>query len=161
MTYKQKMISMILGAVIILIIVGIWSIVPRLFNEQKERFDDIECSRLEVVDKEGKRVGLLTTSERARSSYISSKSQEHALILRNISGYNLGEMSNIMSVSHQPKKKKPAIELTTIGQPTINLYNSTDTEAITVFTLGRIFGSHLVIYDKEGNKRWSQFKSKD
>ena len=59
MTYKQKMISMILGAVIILIIVGIWSIVPRLFNEQKERFDDIECSRLEVVDKEGKRVGLL------------------------------------------------------------------------------------------------------
>ena len=55
MNYKQKLLYTLLGAVIMLVGIGVGSIVsPPLVAERNAVFDEIVCTKLTVVDKTGK-----------------------------------------------------------------------------------------------------------
>ena len=163
MIHKQKILSIILGAVIIL---AIWAIVPRLFTGEKKTLDHIVCSRLEVVNRQGKRTALLNAREGFHNLYIADKVGGHAIILSNYKGSYSGYSSGYSSVSinrHSQVRRNifepdDQIDITTLGQPNITLKNGANTTTISVLTRKSLLGSAF-IKDNEGNLAWSQFNS--
>ena len=75
MNHKQKLGYTVLGTVTMLIGLGVGAIVsPPLIAQRNGVFDEIECSKLTVVDKTGKPAVLLATSGTGSSVTVFDKS---------------------------------------------------------------------------------------
>ena len=82
MNYKQKLGYTVLGAVIMLVGLGLGTIVsPPLIAQRNGVFDEIECSKLTVVDKSGERAIDLSTNPLGRSITVYDTSGKPAVDL--------------------------------------------------------------------------------
>ena len=82
MNQKQRFGYTFLGAVIMLVGIGLGSIVsPPLIAQRDGVFGEIECTKLRVVDKAGKTAVLLATTEDGNYVTVTNKAEEPAITL--------------------------------------------------------------------------------
>lgn len=82
MSNKQKLGYMIIGALIMLIGIGLGAIVsPPLIAQRNEVFDEIQCATIRIVDKKGKTAIFLDSSEHENHIKVYDKAGKTAILL--------------------------------------------------------------------------------
>ena len=120
MNQKQKFGYTVLGALIMLVGIGIGSIVsPPLIAQGDGVFDEIKCTKLTVVDKAGKPAVALATSEDGNRVTVTDKAGKPAFVL------STDEEGNRVTVADKA------------GKPAVALAANKD-------------GNHVVVIDKAG-----------
>ena len=170
MNYKQKLGYTVLGAVIMLIGLGLGAIVsPPLIAQRNGVFDEIECSKLTVVDRSGERAidlstnllgNTITVYDREGNQRVGLLVDDESSIvyLKNKLG-NTGvglasEEDNVITV--YDKLSKPAVTLHS-ADIMGNGMLITDKAGSTAIQLesGTTYGNSISVWDKAGQISWS------
>ena len=146
MNRKQKFGYTFLGALIMLVGIGVGAIVsPPLVAQRDGVFGEIECTKLRVVDKAGKTAIGLTASEDGNVIVVFDKAGKTAI------GLTASEDGNLVSVYD---KTKLAIRVGTMGTANlVSVYNKAGETAIGLAASED--GNAILVFDKVGGVKWN------
>ena len=144
MNYRQKLGYTVLGAVIMLIGLGIGAIVTTPLVAQNDGlFDEIQCSRLTVVDNYGKPAVILSSNE----------VDGNFMLLYNLAGKRAAVLladDNRAKLSLYNQAGKDAVRLESFdGSRDIALYDESGNKAIGLIA-AEDFGRMVQVFNKEG-----------
>ena len=170
MNHKQKLGYMVLGAVIMLVGLGLGAIVsPPLIAQKYNLFDEIRCSKITVADKydkpaivlssdeatgngivlfnqAGKQAAILHASEDGNSLGIYNPAGKHAV--------SLGSSETGSDIALLNEEEQMAISLLVdkeLGR-LVAVLNEEGVEAIRLGSLNKIGSNNIALFDKAGEK---------
>ena len=146
MNYKQKFSYTVLGAVIMLVGIGVGSIVsPPLIAQRDGAFGEIECTKLIVVDKAGKPAIRLDAVEDGNGVIVYDKVGKAAIQLSSLKPNN--------GVVIYDKAEKTGIVLTA-GEEGNHIALSDKAEKTGIVLIAGEKGNHAVVFDEAGEIKW-------
>ena len=166
MNHKQKLGYMVLGAVIMLVGLGLGAIVsPPLIAQRNGVFDEIECSKLTVVDKNDKLAIILAANEDENgivllnqagtmSARLSADKDGSSLGLFNAEGEQsialLGtEKGGIVALYDGDGQKGIYLVVNELAR-FITVFNEEGKEAISLSSLNQVGDNRITVFDTEG-----------
>ena len=149
MNHKQKLGYTVLGAVIMLVGLGIGAIVsPPLIAQSDGVFDEIRCSKLTVVDKNGKPAIVLATIEGLNGVTIFDKAGKIAINL-----VSLNRRGNSITVANRAGGPAIFLGVTEDGNY-VFVVNKAGKQAVGLSSDNEL-GNFVTIYDGAGNIKWT------
>ena len=170
MNYKQKLGYTALGAVIMLVGLGLGAIVsPPLIAQKDGALDEIQCSRLTVVDKTGQSVVAMGTDEEGRNTitlfnevgkeavHLFADKQQTSVKISRPSGteaIHLFGAERLGAILLDDDAGKIAVSLSVADKVTrgVLLFDEEGESAVTLTS--NILGNNVTVYDSAGNKKW-------
>ena len=171
MNHKQKLSYTVLGAVIMLVGLGLGTIVsPPLIAQRNGVFDTVRCNQLAVVDKYGKPVVAIVPGEEDGNgiALYNPNGEMGAVLHASDAGNNLllynqtGEEAAVTVGSNEQgskvvllnKKGETQIALIAVSGDgrVITLYNEDGKEAIALTSFNNFDMNSVNVYDKAGQK---------
>ncbi len=145
MNHKQKLGYTVLGAVIMLIGIGVGSIVsPPLIAQRNGVFDEIQCTTLTMVDKAGNPAIDLFARDEVNGIIAFDKSGKPAISL-----LSAEEGVNGIAI-YSPAGEEAVILVATEQQSEIDIYNPAGVKAIKLFSDSEILANGVTVYNQTG-----------
>ena len=143
MNYKQKLGYTFLGAAIMLVGLGIGAVVsPPLIAQRNGVFDEIECSKLTVVDRNGERAIDLSTNILGNTITVYDREGNQRV------GLLVDDESSIVYLKN--KFGNTGIGLAAEDDNVITVYDKLSTPVVTLHS-SDIIGNGMLITDKAGS----------
>ena len=170
MNYKQKLGYIVLGAVIMLVGLGLGTIVsPPLIAQKDGALDEIQCSKLTVVDKAGQPAIVMGTDEESRNTITlfnqAGKEVVHLYAAKQQTSVKISRPSGTQAIHLFGAKRlgaivldddagKAAVSLSVAHKVTrgVLLFDEEGESAVTLTS--NILGNNVTVYDSAGNKKW-------
>ena len=152
MNHKQKLGYTVLGAVIMLVGLGIGAIVsPPLIAQRNGMFDKITCRELVVTDENGnKAIALVSTEEAGNGIITYNPTGEPTVVLV------ATEQQSEVSISNRMGTKAISLlsdSITPSGN-SVTIYNQVGGQGVLLYSLkGR--GNGVIVADRTGNASWT------
>lgn len=173
MNYKQKLAYMVLGAAILAlgIVIGQF-LTPEIEAQNNDLFDEVRCSKLTVVDEQGRDAIVLsriTDDDRGMIIYNSAGKQGFSVGVSDIgtgliaydsqerSLFRLFAIKGVCTLGLFFDNGENAVHLgalETAGAGRLSVANR-KTEAQIQLGSGELFGTYIKIDDNAGNTKWS------